>query len=278
MILVAESGSTKTTWALLDKGDSRSHLFTEGINPYFQTSDKILELLKRFFSEYQGSTESVHFYGAGCTEEKIPIVEKAIKQFFKGAYVEVKSDLWAAARALGKNSECIIGILGTGSNSCYYNGKEIVKNVSPLGYILGDEGSGAVMGRKLLSDVLKHQLDIETIAKFNKVYKLSSAEIIERVYRQIYPNRFMASFAPFLKENIDNIKIKNIVLESFREYVERNLMQYEKVNKLPIHFTGSIAFIFQNILEEVFEEYGLHLGSICKQPIDGLVNFHKTQK
>jgi Predicted N-acetylglucosamine kinase len=180
----------------------------------------------------------------------------------------------AAARSLCGNNAGIVCILGTGSNSCYYNGNEIVKNVSPLGFILGDEGSGAYMGKLLVSDILKNQMPQHVINEFLEKYKLSSAEIIDKVYRKPFPNRFLAGFTPFIVEKVNDPCIYNLVYSSFKAFIQRNVMQYE-YKHYKVNFIGSIAFHFKDILLKVAKEMGITVGIIAKSPIDGLVDYHK---
>ena len=182
----------------------------------------------------------------------------------------------AAARGVCGHESGIACILGTGSNSCAYDGNKIVKNVSPLGFILGDEGSGAVLGKLLVGDILKNQMPKKVIDRFFEKYNLTSAEIIDRVYRQPKPNTFLASFVPFLGENIGEPCIYNLVEESFRSFLRRNVRQYDGWDRLPIGFNGSIAKIYREPLEEALKEEGMHLGRIVQAPMEGLVEYHNA--
>jgi N-acetylglucosamine kinase-like BadF-type ATPase len=188
--------------------------------------------------------------------------------------IEVHSDLLAAARALCGNKPGIACILGTGSNSCYYDGKEICDNVSPLGYILGDEGSGAVIGKIFLGDVLKNQLSKEISDKFLTQYKLDRLTVIRRVYKEPQGNRFLASVTPFLSENIDNPEIHALVKNAFLAFFKRNIAQYKGYQTLAVNFVGSIAYYFQDVLREAAAEVGCHIGTIIKSPMEGLLKFH----
>lgn len=277
MILLADSGSTKTDWGLVENGKLVKRLRTSGMNPFQMSEEAITEEIKIHLVPELPSTvlDEVHFYGAGCTKEKQPIVERALRANLTiNGECEVASDMLGAARGICGHKPGIACILGTGSNSCSYDGKNLVKNVSPLGFILGDEGSGAVLGKLLVGDVLKNQMP-ETITKrFFEKYKLTSAEIIDRVYRQPKPNTFLASFVPFLEENIDEPKIYNLVKESFRSFLRRNVMQYEGWQTLPIGFNGSIAKIYKKPLLEALEEEGMHLGRIIQAPMEAMVEYH----
>lgn len=277
MILLADSGSTKTDWGLVENGKLVKRLRTSGMNPFQMSEEAITEEIKtHLVPELPGTVlDEVHFYGAGCTKEKQPIVERALRANLTiNGECEVASDMLGAARGICGHKPGIACILGTGSNSCSYDGKNLVKNVSPLGFILGDEGSGAVLGKLLVGDVLKNQMPETVIKRFFEKYKLTSAEIIDSVYRQPKPNTFLASFVPFLEENIDEPKIYNLVKESFRSFLRRNVMQYEGWQTLPIGFNGSIAKIYKKPLLEALEEEGMHLGRIIQAPMEAMVEYH----
>lgn len=277
MILLADSGSTKTDWGLVENGKLVKRLRTSGMNPFQMLEEAITEEIKtHLVPELPGTVlDEVHFYGAGCTKEKQPIVERALRANLTiNGECEVASDMLGAARGICGHKPGIACILGTGSNSCSYDGKNLVKNVSPLGFILGDEGSGAVLGKLLVGDVLKNQMPEAITKRFFEKYKLTSAEIIDRVYRQPKPNTFLASFVPFLEENIDEPKIYNLVKESFRSFLRRNVMQYDGWQTLPIGFNGSIAKIYKKPLLEALEEEGMHLGRIIQAPMEAMVEYH----
>lgn len=277
MILLADSGSTKTDWGLVENGKLVKRLRTSGMNPFQMSEEAITEEIKtHLVPELPGTVlDEVHFYGAGCTKEKQPIVERALRANLTiNGECEVASDMLGAARGICGHKPGIACILGTGSNSCSYDGKNLVKNVSPLGFILGDEGSGAVLGKLLVGDVLKNQMPEAITKRFFEKYKLTSAEIIDRVYRQPKPNTFLASFVPFLEENIDEPKIYNLVKESFCSFLRRNVMQYDGWQTLPIGFNGSIAKIYKKPLLEALEEEGMHLGRIIQAPMEAMVEYH----
>ncbi len=277
MILLADSGSTKTDWGLVENGKLVKRLRTSGMNPFQMSEEAITEEIKtHLVPELPGTVlDEVHFYGAGCTKEKQPLVERALRANLTiNGECEVASDMLGAARGICGHKPGIACILGTGSNSCSYDGKNLVKNVSPLGFILGDEGSGAVLGKLLVGDVLKNQMPEAITKRFFEKYKLTSAEIIDRVYRQPKPNTFLASFVPFLEESIDEPKIYNLVKESFRSFLRRNVMQYDGWQTLPIGFNGSIAKIYKKPLLEALEEEGMHLGRIIQAPMEAMVEYH----
>lgn len=277
MIVVVDSGSTKSDWVVIDRGTVVDRVKTEGTNPFFQSSEQIDAVVRgQLLPQIEGvAVSEIYFYGAGCAfPEKIAVVSGVLSRIFPEATVEVGSDLLAASRALCGREAGIACIMGTGSNSCFYNGEAIESNVSPLGYMLGDEGSGAVLGRLLVSDYLKRQLPEYLREEFAKEYPISQAEIMERVYKRPLPNRFLASFTPFLKMHIDDDHIRGIVEGSFTQFIKRNILQYSEAKGLPIHFVGSIAYHFAPQLEAVIGAHSLKMGAIMQSPMEGLINFH----
>ncbi len=276
MILVADSGSTKTEWKVIKDDRALESIFTGGINPYFLSENGIYDLLEKELSiHYRKFFRKVFFYGTGCnTVEKKMVVKNAIGKFLAADEIFIGSDLLAAARSLCQNEPGIACIIGTGSNSCYYDGKQIAANVSPLGYILGDEGGGAVIGRKLLSAVLKKQVPKQVIDLFFNTYKITTAEILERVYMKPFPNRFLGQFARFISENIAILELQEIIRTSFNEFIIRNILQYPEALTLPAHFTGSIAFHFSSILEESLVQNNLRKGVITLSPMNDLIKYH----
>lgn len=282
MILIADSGSTKTDWALVGKGREPQAISTKGINPFFQSEDDIEKelresLLPSVSEACQAAGEAVtdvFFYGAGCTPEKSPIVAAAIQKALGGGVaVQVQSDMVGAARALCQHSAGIVCIMGTGSNSCYYDGECITANVSPLGFILGDEGSGAVLGKLMVGSLLKNQMTPGLKEQFLEEYHLTPAEIIDRVYRKPFPNRFLASLNKFLEDHLDDASVHQLVADSFESFVRRNVMQYDYADT-PVHFIGSIAYYYRAVLAEVAQATGINIGTIMKAPMPGLLTYH----
>ena len=280
MILIADSGSTKTDWCLCDNGLVIQHIQTQGINPYHQPEEVIEqvlidELLPQLTLQGDASSPlTVIFYGAGCANATAcKRVEEAIGKVLGVTDITVYSDLLGAARALCGHEEGIACVLGTGSNSCLYDGEKIVSNIPPLGYILGDEGSSAVLGRRLVGDCLKNQLPEALREEFLAEYGLTQEIILEKVYRQPLANRFLASLTPFLSKHRDVPEIHHLLVDSFIDFFVRNVKQYRRP-WLPIHFVGSIANAFSTELKEAAESLGMELGSILKSPMEGLVKFH----
>lgn len=278
MILIADSGSTKTDWAAVENGELVCRTQTKGMNPFFQTEEEMTEELQKTLLPALPKlpVENVFFYGAGCTPEKCPVVantlEKALNVTGKA---EVYSDMLGAARGLCGRNEGIVCIMGTGSNSCLYDGEKFTANVSPLGFILGDEGSGAVLGKLLVGDLLKNQLGEELKEKFLQQFGLTPADIIDKVYRKPFPNRFLASLSPFIAENLHHPGIRSLVKGSFLAFLRRNVMQYQNYQMQKVHFIGSIAYYYKAILTEAVQECGLHMGNIMKAPMEGLIEYHK---
>lgn len=279
MILIADSGSTKVHWCLMTASGQSSDVRTDGINPVFQTveqiqtclTDQLLPQLAKWL--WAGTITHVFFYGAGCTPEKKVLVEQALSAVFKKAEVFVASDMLGAARGLLGHKAGVACILGTGSGSCFYNGETIEWCVPSLGFILGDEGSGAVLGKRLVGDLLKNQLGDELKEAFFKEFETSMADIIDKVYRQPLPNRFLAKLSKFCADHIDDPRIHALVYDHFVQFIRRNLVQYK--TDRPIGFVGSIAYYYKPILEEAMKAEGLPIGTILQDPIQGLKTYHK---
>lgn len=277
MILIADSGSTKTEWAIVKGDELIQKLKTGGINPFYQTELEIASLIKnKLLPQLNVSPlfDKIYFYGAGCVFKKnIDIVKDGLNAQLKTKSLKIWSDIWASARAcLGQNPG-IACILGTGSNSCYYNGYEILHHVSPLGYILGDEGSGAVLGKNLLGDLLKNQLSKKLTDKFYEKYPITQQQIQEHVYKKPFPNRYMAQFCVFLYENIDHEEIEKMVYNEFERFFQRNIKQY-KYNVTQIGFVGKVAYYFEKILRQISLENNLKKIKVLKEPLEELVKFH----
>jgi glucosamine kinase len=278
-ILVADSGSTKTEWCLL-QGQKRKTINTQGISPYFLTQDAISALIqKELASKLKNVTiDEVYYYGTGCSNPaNVASVKNAIKSVFKKAKVEVNHDLLGAARGLCGNEKGIVCILGTGSNSCYYNGKKIVKNSPGLGYVLGDEGSGTHLGKKVLQYYMYQTFDAELMDKFATKYKLTHSEILDNVYKKPLSNRYLAGFVPFLIENRKHFMVENIIEDSFNDFFFNHLYKYRETWNMPINFVGSIAFGFKDVLKSLCGDFELKLGTVLKNPVSGLIKYHQEK-
>lgn len=274
--LIADSGSTKAEWCLLD-GKKKKIITTQGISPYFLSAEQIQQLLeKELLPKLKNNLpEEIHYYGTGClSTDNVKLVKKALHKVFGKIKISVDHDLMGAARALCGNEQGVACILGTGSNSCYFNGKKIVKNSPGLGFILGDEGSGAFLGRKVVQYYLYNTFDPDLMDRFNAKYNTNAAEILEAVYKGPLPNRYLASFTGFLVENRGHYMIENIIEDSFNDFFFNHLYKYKESWTHPIHFIGSVAYGFKDVLKEMCSNYELQLGRILKHPMDGLVKYH----
>ena len=278
MVLIADSGATKTDWVVLDTGTGHRQIATQGIHPLFQTEDDMARIVANELLPALGAgpVDELHFYGAGCLPHTLPTVERALRRHLTvTGTVEVCSDLLAAARALCGRQPGIACILGTGSNSCYYDGRSITAHVPPLGFILGDEGSGACLGKRLVGDALKGLLPAGLKEALLQHLGMTEADIIDRVYRQPLPNRFLASLAPFLAAHLDVPAVRTPVKEAFTAFLQRNVMQYD-YRRYPVHFAGSIAHHFSPILHEAAHEAGITIGTVTPTPLAGLMAYHQA--
>ena len=275
MKLIAESGSTRTEWALVEDNHLVQRVFTEGLNPFFQTRREISRSVRLGLPEsfFKKKLDQVYYYGAGCSSyEKKNILGASLVAQFKTP-IQVESDLLAAARGLFKCEAGIACILGTGSNSCFYDGKIIVKNVKAAGYILGDEGSGAVLGKLFLADLLKGLAPKELANEFHEKFRISVNDVMESVYNLPFPNRFLGTIAYFLGDYMDNEYVYNLLTNNLRSFFNRNVCQYDYIN-YPIRFVGSLAYAYPDILQEVAQEFGGEIDVIEETPMNGLIEFH----
>ncbi len=276
MQLIADSGSTKVDWRAIKDDGSIVEISTEGINPVFITPEEIVKILSQKLLPVIGpGVKNVYFYGAGVVSPQlIATLSESFKKVFPESKTFAASDVLAAARALCGHNPGIACIMGTGSNSCFYDGENIAKNVRAGGFILGDEASGGVLGKKLISDFIKGLLPAHIQAEFDKRYDLDYMKVVEKVYKQPMPSRFLASFAPFINEFIADPYMENLVNTSFDEFFKRNISQYDYKNHT-VNFVGSIAYYFKDKLVAAAEKNGMKVGRVLKTPIEGLVEYHK---
>lgn len=275
--LIADSGATKAEWCLLNNGKKKT-LFTQGISPYFLDTEGIIELLRNELAPTLKnlSLEHIYYYGTGCANpENVRSIKKALKTVFPDADADVQTDLMAAARALCGHDKGVACILGTGSNSCYYNGKKIMKNSPGLGYVLGDEGSGAYLGKKVLQYYLYETFDEDLRARFDAKYVTTRVEVLDRVYKQPLPNRYLASFTMFLAENRGHYMIENIIEDGLNDFFFQHLFKYRETWTMPVSFVGSVADGFKDVLLDLCRSYEFELGTVLKNPMQGLVDYHK---
>ena len=277
--LIADSGSTKTAWKLISTSGEVETIKTSGINPFFRTEEDIFqELSAKLLPETGTDIQQIFFYGAGIVNtEKGDIIRRALNRIYPEAVSEAHSDVLGAARALFGDEAGIACILGTGSNACLYDGNRIAMGISPLGFILGDEGSGAVMGRKLLGDYFKEVMPVRIRDEFAKRFELTREEALNRVYRTEKPNQFLAQFVPFLSEHRDSAYCQEFVQQNFMEFFERNIVKLPSFSHYKIGFVGSVAYHFSEILSNTASYYGYENITILKDPIDGLETYYKAK-
>ncbi|MGN6296770.1 MAG: BadF/BadG/BcrA/BcrD ATPase family protein [Ginsengibacter sp.] len=277
--LIADSGSTKTEWCLI-KNKTKTSFTTQGMSPYFVNetqaeqilSNEVIPMLKR------NKIDEIFFYGTGCKNPaNIQMFRKVFKKLFAGATITVDNDLSGAAKGLCGDEKGIACILGTGSNSCFYNGKKIVKNSPGLGFILGDEGSGAYLGKKVIQHYLYRIFDTELMEKFDAAYQTTDNEILESVYKKPLPNRYLASFVGFLIKNRGHYMIENIIEDGINDFFFTHVTRYQESAKFPIHFTGGIAYGFREVVEQLCINYNLQAGNFLRTPMEGLIKYHQKK-
>lgn len=276
-ILIADAGSTKTEWAFLHKDKKGNRSFTtEGLNALMMNEEQLRDAFREVSVRLDDCTiTGIYFYGAGCaTPEICRKVAHALHEIFPEVKVETHSDMTGAARALLGHKPGVAAILGTGSNSALYDGEKIIGNIPPLGYILGDEGSGTALGKRLLKEVFKSAAIAELKEEFLKECNLSLPEILENTYRRPGANKFIASLVPFIRKHTDRPLIYNMVKEEFREFFRRNVALYPDSHRLPVSFTGSVAYHFSELLREAANEEGFMIADITDAPMQGLIAYH----
>lgn len=277
MILLADSGSTKTDWLVAGSDDGSFQ--TAGMNPFYQTVDVILDTLRREVApKVAGSVSEIYFYGAGCADEvsSRPVKEALTTVFPEAEEIQVQSDLLAAARALCGHEAGIACILGTGSNNCLYDGDKIVNNIGSLGFWLGDEGSGGYLGKQLVVRYLHQELPAPLHEAFRDTYPdVTRLTVLDRAYRQPFPNRYFATFTPFLSQHQADPYVRGLVENAFRAFLKMYVCKHPGAPNFPVHFTGSVAYYFEPTLMQTLREEGLRPGTIQKSPMPGLLRFHQ---
>jgi glucosamine kinase len=279
-ILIADSGSTKTQWCLL-QDKKKKMIATQGISPYFLDDDSIGEILSKELLLKVGKVQidEIFYYGTGCSNpENVALIKRGLKKIFPKAKVNVDHDLLGAAKGLCGDEKGIACILGTGSNSCFYNGKKVVKNSPGLGFILGDEGSGTHLGKKVLQHYLYGTFDEELMDKFKAKYTETASEILDNIYKKELPNRYLAGYASFLVENRGHYMIENIIEDSINDFFFNHIYKYRESWILPINFVGSVAYGFKDVLKQMCNDYEITLGKVIKDPMDGLIKYHSKEK
>lgn len=278
MLLIADSGSTKTDWRLVDEdGQTISYIQSKGINPYFLTEKEIASTIQQEVAPKAGLVDRVLYYGSGCANPlKANQVKSALLEVFPGPFPpEVFGDMLGAARSLLQDQSGIACILGTGANSCVYDGVDIIDNVPSLGYILADWGSGAVLGKDLISLILRKKMPKEILEDFNLMYQLDLRQILDNLYNKPRANTFLASFTPFMLKHVKDPSCQNIILRNFKQFFEFYVCRYVQYKSgMPVNFVGSIAYYFSDLLEISASELGISIGEIVKNPMEGLIKYH----
>ena len=282
MILVADSGSTKCDWILIDSQSNQHKTNSMGFNPFFHDADLVYSKLmeNELFIEYRNRVSEVDFYGAGCSSEaRNRIIANGLKRVFSSAEtVLVDHDLKGAALSTSQGDTGISCILGTGSNSCYFDGTKVIEKVPALGYILGDEGSGSYFGKILLSEWLYHRMPAELAEDFAKEYNLTKEGIFEAVHHKADPNVYLASFSPFISKHLDHPYFREMVYDGLDKFVNIHVLCYDNYKDVPVHFVGSIAYYFKEVLQKVAIKYSFTVGKIEKRPVEPLTQYHINKK
>ena len=278
MRLIADSGSTKTDWILLDEDKVVSEYQTVGLNPYLNSKENIMDVLRNdlltsYCTGNIKSTRTIEFYGAGCSSEaKAKIIENALHSFFPFADIFVAHDLLGAAKAACGSKPGIAIILPSGSNSCYFDGENIINNVISLGYILGDEGSGCYMGKKLLQDYLNKDMPENLRRILFEETGITPEIVFDSIYKKPRPNKYMASFSEWIGTHIKNHKyLKELVYHAFDDFFNQHILKYKNRKSLPLNVVGSVGFAYQDILKEVAKKHDCNIGKIVKSPLEGLI-------
>ncbi len=279
MKLIADSGSTKTTWVLLEGAEVKSKMITSGLNPYFNDSQRVEAVLQAdlvpFLVEYQIS--EIHFYGAGCsTRYNNNMISDAIRIFFRKPKIFVYHDILGAARALFGDGKGIACILGTGCNSCYFDGTGTFSKIDSLGYLFGDEGAGSYLGKLFLGAYLKKELPADLRNTFDQHYNYTLEDILNSLYNKPSPNRFLASFSQFLSPNREHPYVQQMLLRSFRDFFDAHIRNYEHYQTADIGFIGSIAYHYSEFLMKIASQEEVKITRILSSPIEGLVEYHKN--
>jgi N-acetylglucosamine kinase-like BadF-type ATPase len=278
MKVIVDSGSTKATWIFLEGEKVKNTVTTSGLNPYFHTSSSVEAVIRAdvapFLVEYQ--IKEVHFYGAGCsTTYNNNMIMDAIRVFFRNSKIFVYHDILGAARALFGHHNGIACILGTGCNSCYYDGSRTFSPIDSLGYLFGDEGAGSYLGKMFLGAYLKKDLPGDLRDSFDQEYGYSLEEILNALYNKPFPNRFLASLSLFLAPNRDHPFVRELLQRSFRDFLNAHIRKYETYRSADIGFIGSIAYIYQEFLKKLASDEGLHITRILSSPAEGLIEYHR---
>lgn len=274
--LIADSGFTKTDWRLINEDGSIEQARTLGINPYYQTEQEILLVIQDLHNQIPDRLDKIHYYGTGCSSAtNRDKIEKLLKRYYPGADIDVNHDLLAAARSLCGKEKGIACIIGTGTNSCLYDGEKITGNVPSLGWAIADEGGGTYLGKTLVTEYYRKDMPEHLRLLFKDRFGLTKDGFLTKVYQEPMPGRFLASFAKFINENIHDPYMYQLVYNGFNIFITKNVTKYEGYKDIPVHFTGSVAFYFGSILRKVATDHGIYIKHITEHPIAGLALFHR---
>ncbi|MFM7023414.1 MAG: hypothetical protein ACKOXB_10580 [Flavobacteriales bacterium] len=280
MFVVADMGSTKTDWSFVEDNKKMTLIKSQGFNPHFYSSEEIKALLEPIFAdkkELLNRVRQLYFYGSGCSnEEKINVVRTALITFFPNAAIYITHDLMGSARAVCGRERGIACILGTGANTCLYDGEKIIDNVPSLGFLLGDEGSGADLGRELIKYYMYGELPLHLEEKFEENYKVSKQTLVGEIYSTKHLNAYCGNYAKFLTENKEEPIVQQLVDERFREFFKRHVSKYDDYQNLQVHFIGSIAYYFSKNLRKAAQACGTKVGRIIPAPMEKLIEYHSA--
>lgn len=275
-ILIADSGFTKTDWRLIQSDGSIEQARTPGINPYYQTQEEMLTVIKDLYDQIPDKVDEIYYYGTGCSSgTNRKKIADLLAKYYPSAVIDVNHDLLAAARSLCGEEAGIACILGTGTNSCLYDGVKITQNVPSLGWAIADEGGGTYLGKTLVTDYYRKDMPADLRKVFKDNFGLTKDNFLTYIYQEPMPGRFLASFAKFIGQHINEPYMHQLVARGFEIFITKNIMKYEDYDQVPVHFTGSIAFYFSNVLRQVAQEKGIYVKHISEFPIAGLTLFHQ---
>lgn len=275
-VLIADSGFTKTDWRIIDASGNISQARTAGINPYYQSEDEMLKEVQNLHNQVPDRIDRIYYYGTGCSSETNKAkIAGLLSRYYPHAEIDVNHDLLAAARSLCGDQPGIACILGTGTNSCLYDGQEITSNVPSLGWAIADEGGGTYLGKTLLIDYYREDMPKHLRVIFKERFELTKDGFLSKIYQEPMPGRFLASFAKFINEHINDPYMYDLVYTAFTTFITKNIAKYEGYQGMPVHFTGSVAYYFSNLLRKVAADHGIHIKHITEHPIAGLTLFHQ---
>tara|TARA_R110001599_G_scaffold319121_3_gene528923 strand:- start:7029 stop:7865 length:837 start_codon:yes stop_codon:yes gene_type:complete len=275
-ILIADSGFTKTDWRLIGADGKIEQARTMGINPYYQTEDEILLVIQDLHSQLPDRVDEIYFYGTGCSSgTNRDKIARLLNRYYQEAKIDVNHDLLAAARSLCGEEKGIACIIGTGTNSCLYDGSKIISNVSSLGWAIADEGGGTYLGKTLVTDYYRKDMPEHLRIIFKDRFGLNKDAFLTAIYQEPNPGRFLASFAKFINEHVSDPYMYKLVYDAFTTFITKNVVKYEGYKEVPVHFTGSVAYYFNNILRKVAVDQGIYIKHITEHPIAGLTLFHQ---